>query len=195
MAPTADVILDTLDALDPLGDLPRTGWLLRGISPCESIASHSLAVSLLVAMLVDACRAEGMTVDGEAALRMALVHDAPEAKLGDVPMPVKTTELDAALHVVEERLAAELLPPALKAAWSDAEAGASLEAKLVKAADKLQMLHKLSVYERAGRKHPLIEFMWQNPANLKFLELAPVRRLYETIFARAGRPMPMPAPR
>jgi len=187
---TPDTILDTLDGLDPLGDLPRTGWLLRGISPCESIAAHSLQVALLVSMLVDACRAEGMTVDGEAALRMALVHDAPEARLGDVPMPVKSPELDAALHVVEERLAALLLPPSLHAAWIAAEEGQSLEARLVKAADKLQMLHKLSVYERAGRRHPLIDFMWSNPANLRCLDLDPVRRLYEAIFARAGRPMP-----
>jgi 5'-deoxynucleotidase YfbR-like HD superfamily hydrolase len=190
MAPTADTILDTLDALDPLGDLPRTGWLLRGISPCESIAAHSLHVALLVAMLVDACRAEGLTVDGEAALRMALVHDAPEARLGDVPMPVKTAALDAALHAVEERLAAELLPPALSAAWSAAEAGASLEARLVKAADKLQMLHKLSLYERSGRGHPLIAEMWKNPGNLRCLDIAPVRMLYEALFRRAGRPMP-----
>ena len=49
---TPERILDTLDALDSLGDLPRTGWLLRGIQPCESIAGHSHAVALLVAPLV-----------------------------------------------------------------------------------------------------------------------------------------------
>lgn len=190
MTVTSEAILDTLDALDPLGDLPRTGWVLRGISPCESIAAHSLAVAMLTAMLVDACRAEGLTVDGELALRMAIVHDAPEARLGDVPMPVKSPALDAELHIVEERLAVELLTPALAEAWRAADEGSSIEARLVKAADKLQMLHKLSVYERAGRKHPLIDVMWQNPANLRCLELAPVRRLYEVIFARAGRPMP-----
>jgi putative hydrolase of HD superfamily len=187
---TPEAILATLDALDPLGDLPRTGWLLRGISPCESIAAHTTQVTLLVAMLVDACRAEGMTVDGEAALRMALVHDAPEARTGDVPMPIKTAALDAALHDAEARLAAELLPPALAASWFDAERGTSLEARLVKAADKLQMLHKLSLYERGGRTHALIEVMWKNPNNLRALEVAPVRRLYEAIFARAKRPMP-----
>jgi len=185
----ADAILDTLDALDPLGDLPRTGWLLRGISPCESIAAHTCQVTTLVALLLDACRADGMTVDGEAALRMALVHDAPEARLGDIPMPVKSPALDAELRVVEARLASELLPPTLYSSWHASE-GDSLEAQLVRAADKLQMLHKLSVYERAGRRHPLIEVMWKNPANLRGLHLAPVRRLYEAIFARAGRPMP-----
>lgn len=187
---TPDQVLATLDGLDPLGDLPRTGWLLRGITPCESLAAHSLAVTLLTAMLVDACRAAGLAVDGERALRMALVHDAPEARLGDVPMPVKTPALDAALHAVEARLAAELLPPALAEDWRAAERGDGLEARLVKAADKLQMLHKLSVYERAGRRHPLMETMWANPGNLRALDVPPVRAVYEALFARAGRPLP-----
>lgn len=183
-------ILDTLDALDPLGDLPRTGWVMRGVTPCESIAAHSLSVALLVAMLVDACRAEGLTVDGEAALRMALVHDAPEARLGDVPMPVKTPALDRALHAVESELAAALLPPPLAAAWRAAEEGATLEARLVGAADKLQLLHKLSRYQRAGRGGASLESMWSNPGNLRSLDIPPVRRLYEALFARAGRPLP-----
>jgi putative hydrolase of HD superfamily len=187
---TPERILATLDALDPLGDLPRTGWLLRGIQPCETIAAHTASVALLTAMLIDACRAAGMEVDGEAALRMALVHDAPEARLGDVPMPVKTPELDAALHLVEARIADDVLPPALAARWREAEEGASLEGKLVKAADKLQMLHKLSIYERAGHRHPLMETMWKNPANLRALDVPAVREVYQAIFARAGRPMP-----
>ena len=43
--------LDVVLALDPLSDLPRTGWLLRGISPAESIAAHSHGVGV-VSMLV-----------------------------------------------------------------------------------------------------------------------------------------------
>jgi len=183
-------ILHTLDALDPLSDLPRTGWLLRGINPCESIAAHTQQVAVLVAMLVDLCREAGMTVDGERALRMALIHDAPEARLGDVPMPVKTPEVDAALHVAERTIAHAILTEGLVADWEVAEAGQTLEAKLVKAADKIQMLHKLSVYESQGRKHPLMETMWKNAANLRALEVAPVRAVYEALFARAGRPMP-----
>lgn len=86
-------ILDTLVGLDPMAELPRTGWLLRGIRPCESIADHSYAVALTVMLLVDALRDEGVDVDGERALRMALVHDTPEAKTGDILMPQKTPGL------------------------------------------------------------------------------------------------------
>ena len=186
----ANRILDTLDALDPLGDLPRTGWVVRGVVPCESIAAHTCAVALLVAMICDELRAQGTAIDGERALRMALVHDAPEAKTGDVPMPHKTPALSAALDELEARLAAELLPPGLFADWRD-HANGSLEAKVVAAADKIQMLAKLGLMERQGRaRGPAFDGMWANPANLRALELAPVRALYEAIFARAGRPMP-----
>src|SRR6185437_2628329 len=110
-------ILATLDALDPLGDLPRTGWVVRGVVPCESIAAHTCAVAILVAMIVDELRAAGTAIDGERALRMALVHDAPEAKTGDVPMPHKTPAMTAALGELEARLAAEILTPGLHADW------------------------------------------------------------------------------
>ncbi|MBI2393437.1 MAG: HD family hydrolase [Deltaproteobacteria bacterium] len=189
---TPQHLLHTLDALDPLADLPRTGWLLRGINPCESIAAHTQQVALLVAMLVDLCREAGMTVDGERALRMALVHDAPEARLGDVPMPVKTPAVDAALHEVERSIAHAVLPSSLAEDWEISEARETLEAKLVWAADKIQMLHKLSIYESQGRRHPMMETMWKNPANLRALDVAPVRAVFEALFARAGRPMPVP---
>jgi len=185
-------ILDSLDALDPLGDLPRTGWVVRGIVPAESLAAHTCQVAILAAMIVDELRAAGTAVDGERVLRMALIHDAPEAKTGDVPMPHKTPAMTAALVELEGRLAAEILTPALAADWV-AHVDGSLEATVVAAADKLQMLAKLARYARQGRAvGEAFEGMWKNPANLRGLELAPVRALYEAIFARAGRPMPRP---
>jgi len=189
----ADRILATLEALDPLGELPRTGWVVRGVVPAESIAAHTCAVALLVAMITDELRASGVAIDGERALRMALVHDAPEARTGDVPMPHKTPALTAALAELEATIAADVLPPALLRDWRDHE-GDSIEARVVAAADKIQMLAKLSLMASRGRAvGPAFEGMWANPKNLRALELAPVRALYEAIFARAGRPMPRAA--
>src|SRR5258705_13399459 len=101
MTARAERIVDVLIALDPLADLPRTGWLLRGVRPCESIADHSFGVAFVTMLFVDAIRAEGGTIDGERALRMALVHDAAEAKTGDVPMPNKTPRMTEPLHELE----------------------------------------------------------------------------------------------
>jgi putative hydrolase of HD superfamily len=180
-----DRIIDTVIALDTLADLPRTGWLLRGVSPCESIADHSFGVALVALLMTDALREAGEQVDGERVLRMAILHDAPEAKTGDIPMPSKTAELESAIDLLEARLAGELLPPALAADWSEAERCESLEARIVKAADKLQMMIKASVYERQHRGK-LDEF-WDNPKNFRDMGLPLAERIFVRLRERAGR--------
>lgn len=185
MTEVEDRILDTVIALDTLADLPRTGWLLRGVRPCESIADHTFGVALVALLLVDALRAEGHVVDGERVLAMAIVHDAPEARTGDIPMPSKTAEIEHAVDELEQRLVRELLPEALAARWREAEAGQTLEARIVKAADKLQMMIKAHVYERQGRGR-LDEF-WANPKNFRDGELDLVKRVYARLRTRAGR--------
>ena len=186
MSSRASTIVDTLVALDPLMDLPRTGWRLRGVVPCESIADHSYLVAVTVILLVDALRAEGLEVDGERALRMALVHDAPEAKTGDVPMPQKTPTMDAALEELERAIAARILPPALAGAWEEAEACETLEARIVKAADKIQMMTKALVYGRQGRGD-LHEF-WRNEKNFRDKGLGVAAEVFRELRRRHDDP-------
>jgi 5'-deoxynucleotidase YfbR-like HD superfamily hydrolase len=122
MTDEAEATIDTLLRLDPLADLPRTGWVLRGVADPESIADHSFGVAVVAMMLTDALRAQGETVDGERVLRMALLHDSPEAATGDVPLPGKTPALSAALADLEADLADELLPASLREYWREAAA-------------------------------------------------------------------------
>ena len=148
---TPDALVDLVQLLDRLASLPRTGWLLRGVADPESVAEHTLGVAVIAAALVDDVRVRGMSVDGERVLRMALVHDAAEVFTGDLPMPAKTEALDAALAEAEEAQLARVLPAALLELWREAERGSSLEARIVKAADKLQMLVKALTYEQQRR--------------------------------------------
>lgn len=180
MTQRAARIVDTLIGLDPLSELPRTGWLLRGIRPCESIADHSYAVAVTVMLLVDALRAEGVEIDGERALRMALIHDAPEAETGDIPMPQKTPRMSDALDAVEATIAERLLPdPSL---FHEAKAKSSLEARVVKAADKIQMMTKALVYG-VQRRGDLREF-WLEEDNFRDRGLAVAEEIFALLRER-----------
>jgi putative hydrolase of HD superfamily len=147
----ADDAIELVQLFDRLAALPRTGWLLRGVVDPESIAEHSYGVAVVAALIVDDLRARGQTVDGERVLRMALVHDIAEAFTGDIPMPAKSDALRTALAEAEETTLAAVLPPAQLALWKEAEACATLEARIVKAADKLQMIIKALTYTQQKR--------------------------------------------
>jgi len=79
-------MLATLIELQRLKRLERTGWTLRGLpNGTESVASHSFGVCVTAMLLADDIRTRGLEVDCERVLRMALLHDWAETRVGDMP--------------------------------------------------------------------------------------------------------------
>jgi putative hydrolases of HD superfamily len=163
--PQAAQLAELLTELARLKSLPRTGWLLRGVRDVESLADHSFGVAWAAMLLADCARARGMHVDVERVLRMALLHDLTEARTGDLPATVKKYFGADALHAADERIAAEMLGPLGRVGadyiklWREYEARASLEARIVKAADKIDLLVQANEYEKGGAQ-ALSEF-WE----------------------------------
>src|SRR5215218_5448023 len=79
-------MLSTLIELQRLKRLDRTGWTLRGLpNGTESVAAHSFGVSVTAMLLADKLAAGGVSVDVQKVLRMALLHDWAEVRVGDMP--------------------------------------------------------------------------------------------------------------
>ncbi|HEU5133181.1 MAG TPA: HD domain-containing protein, partial [Pyrinomonadaceae bacterium] len=79
-------MLSTLIELQRLKRLDRTGWTLRGLpNGTESVAAHSFGVGVTAMVLADRCSAQGVSLDVEKVLRIALLHDWAETRVGDMP--------------------------------------------------------------------------------------------------------------
>ena len=83
----AQVVLDFIEEIGVLKNLPRTGWRFRGIKDAESVADHCYRVSLLSMILADVLTAQDVPLDVEKVMRIALLHEVAEARIGDLPFP------------------------------------------------------------------------------------------------------------
>jgi putative hydrolase of HD superfamily len=152
-------MLSTLIELQRLKRLDRTGWTLRGLpNGTESVAAHSFGVGVTAMLLADEFISRGISVDVEKVLRIALLHDWAEVRVGDMPRTAtfyfgsdarKEAETAAFSDVVRDVDSAEGLYGSL---YSDYERRSSLEARLVKAADVLDLLVQVLALERAGAR-------------------------------------------
>jgi len=152
-------MISTLIELQRLKGLERTGWMLRGIAAgAESVASHSYGVAVAAMLLADEVAARGVEVNMERLLRVALLHDWAEARVGDMPRTAtlyfgaearKRAERAAFKDIVND-LETSGVAEKYNALHEDYEERASLEARLVKAADVIDLLVQTLAFERAG---------------------------------------------
>ena len=165
-----------------LKSIPRTGWLDRGLSPCdaESVADHSWRTALLA--WVTAISAPELGLDANRVLQLALVHDLAEAMMGDDPPYDRealahladaeraelfrrrierpdhhqATKRDAEDRVMAQMLA--LLPTGARSAmtslWEELRARETPEARFVKEADRVETYMQSREYRQV---HPEIE--------------------------------------
>lgn len=167
-------MLSTLIELQRLKLLERTGWMLRGIGPgAESVAAHSYGVAVAAMLLGDEMAGRGVEIDLERLLRIALLHDWAEARVGDMPRTA-TQYFGAEARRRAERAAFDDMVRGCGEAQEkiygklheDYESRASLEARVVKAADVIDLLLQVLAFERAGVRG-LDEF-WQGARETKF---------------------------
>lgn len=135
-----------------LKHLFRQGWLRVGVprDRCESVAEHSFGVALLSLFIAETHFAG--RADANRVLRIALLHDVGEARVGDLTPHDPTTSDDK--HMLERDAVRDILGKLPRGAdyfayWEEYERGESLEAKIVKQADRLEMALQATAYEHS----------------------------------------------
>ena len=146
-----------------LKQIPRSGWLQRGVPHAENVAAHSYGVCLTALALVEA-------IDQPFAvarvMAMAVLHDLPESLTTDIPSPVKRFMRDPNAKTNMERAAlAEITDDvpfggSWRDLWEEYDAEESAEAKLVHDADKIDMFLQAITYEQQTGNRLLDQF-WQ----------------------------------
>jgi putative hydrolase of HD superfamily len=163
---------------------PRTGWGQRGVPDAESVADHSYGVifaTLVLAELIE------QPVDLGRALAMAALHDLPEALTGDLPRPAVRFLPAGAKPQMERAALAEIvdglsLGPVWLELWVELHAEQSVEARLVRDADRIDLYLQAAVYGEQTGNRALADF-WARPATFHFPE---AKALYDALGAGRG---------
>ena len=151
--------LKFLMTANSLEGIKRTGYVMSGVPDPENVAAHTCGVAMAALLIADRVAAP---VDRGRLLTMALLHDIGETVVGDVALILKTKEDDereaAAVHEILNAMPEDYL-----SACEEYESRKTLESRIVKAADKLQMMAKILAYEGEGRGD--LTAFWDNPRN------------------------------
>ncbi len=161
MTSGADTLLNLLLAGNRLKTLKRQGWSQRGVLVPESIAEHSHQVALVALLLLDRCDA---VLDREKVLTIAVLHDLAEALLTDIPEPALRHWGREAKRQAEESALRELLAGVPRAEeyvawWREFEEASTPEGRLVRDADRLELVVQAYAYEQAG--HRGLDEFWE----------------------------------
>ena len=131
-----------------LKTIQRSGWKSKlNLSDSESVAEHTYMMSVMGMVLSDI-----KNLNTEKIIKMSLLHDWAESKIGDF-MPGEVTNEEKTR--LEEKAMIDILsslPHKVQneyhSIWNDYNKNISLESKFVHQLDKLEMALQAKIYEK-----------------------------------------------
>lgn len=153
-----------------LKQIKRTGWIEAGLTQSESVADHTYRTAILSMLLADIESLDTLKI-----LRMSLLHDLPEAIIGDLTPLQKTKETKEK----EEEAMCQILNtiPEIQmklylSTWNEYKEGKTKEAKLVQQLDKVEMALQAKEYSNyCSYKKSLDKFIKTAKETTYWLEL------------------------
>ncbi len=160
-----------IEAIRTLKRIPRSGWLHAGVSlaDVESVADHTFGVALLSMIMAQTLHDKGVKVDASKALKMAVLHDLSESLTFDISkryLDFIGKEGKRIKRLLEQAANRKLLSdfaPSLKGEATELlrehERGKTVEARVVTAADRLDLLMQLNDYRLKGYRSAILDEM------------------------------------
>ena len=179
-----DALFSLANEMEILQRLKRTGYIMSGVTEPQTVGSHTFGVSLWCLLLLERM-ADKDAVDVKKLLRMAVLHEVGEARISDIPMPARHYLGDDAVSQAEGRAVQDMLkhfPADWYATWQEFEECETREARIVKAADKLELMHKILCYENAHNGN--FEKFWVNDNNFRWAGIDEAKEIFEEMKRR-----------
>ncbi|MBT8171351.1 HD domain-containing protein [Candidatus Bathyarchaeota archaeon] len=141
-------IIKFLEIVGILKRTKRSGWINVGIYQPESVADHTFRTAFLCMIYADLYSMNPLKL-----LRMALIHDLPEAITGDL-MPSQKTKKTRENEKKSVLKILNILPLEQRenylVDWKEYQEGKTKEAKAVHQLDKIEMALQAKEYEKLG---------------------------------------------
>lgn len=168
-----------------LKQMPRTGWLQRGVPNPEDVAAHSYGVALTAMALAEMIDQPFIMAR---VLAMAVLHDLPESLTSDVPSPVKRFFPDEMPNIklwmergaMQEMTADVPFGGDWRMLWEEMSEKKTPEAQLIYDADKIDMYLQAFTYEQQFGNSQIAQF-WQKRPQFHFAE---AEGLYDILLKR-----------
>ncbi len=143
--------LDFLYEIGTLNNMDR-GWKQHLGMNCANVLGHSMRVAFLALVIA---RKEGVENE-EKILKMALVHDITETRTSDLSYVQKVYVKEDDANAAKDMFAGTIFGDIFSEYWNEYEKRESIEAKIVKDADNLDIDLELRELAMRGSRHPAI---------------------------------------
>jgi len=172
--------IELIEKTGVLKKIPRMGWKMRGVPECESVADHSFRV-IFISMILGDILKKKYTINFEKLLRISILHEIPEAEITDLALgpalsvgrDVKHRAESAAFKMIFEKFD---FADFYFNTWMEFETTDTIEGKIVKLADKIDMMVQAVEYERTGVRN--LDDFWKNIENFEDYEIDFIRSIY-----------------
>ena len=156
------MILDFFKTAANLKKISRQGWIDKlSLNNPESVADHSYSMAIIGMVISDL-----QNYNSEKILKMILLHDLAESKIGDYTPKQLDKEKKNKLENNAFNEIIKNLPDLIKSQylqiWQEYQENNSPESKIVHQIDKLEMALQAKIYEKDGYSQEKLETFFES---------------------------------